>query len=117
MAGQLTATAPTVSGVSFQPSAAPTPQPPPQPPAIKMPPRTTMDTAPPIAMGPTHLNDPLPNCDGGEESVILGEAVAGTLGVADGATAILFTRSGGLATLAGGLAAIGDAIRRIGQCG
>jgi hypothetical protein len=94
----------------------PTPAPasPPQPPTMKLPPRTAMNVSPPIAMGPEHPNDPLPKCDGGEESVILGEVVGGGVGVGEGA--ILLTRGGGLSTLAGGLVAIGDAIRRIGQC-
>jgi len=95
----------------------PSPPPQPDPPATKLPPRTTMNTSPPIAMNPPNPNDPLPNCDGGEESVILGEGVAGALGVAGGLTATPFTLGGGLAPVAGGLAAIGDAIRRIGQCG
>jgi hypothetical protein len=95
----------------------PEPAPPPQPPAIKLPPRTTPLPPQVITAAPPHPNDPLPKCDGGEESVILGEGVAGALGVAGGLTATPFTLGGGLAPAAGGLAAIGDAIRRIGQCG
>jgi hypothetical protein len=97
------------------PGGGPAPTPQPDPPAIKLPPRTTMNTSPPIAMNPS--NDPLPNCDGGEESVILGESTAGAIGIAGGLTATPFTLGAGLAPVAAGLAAVGDAIRRIGQCG
>lgn len=95
----------------------PEPAPPPQPPAIKLPPRTTMNTSPPIAMNPPNPNDPLPKCDGGEESVILGEAASGALGIGVGAIATPFTLGAGVLPIAGGLVAVGDAIRRIGQCG
>lgn len=97
------------------PDPSPTPQP--DPPTVKLPPRTGPAPVQIITAAPEHPNDPLPKCDGGEESVILGEGVAGALGIAGGLTATPFTLGGGLAPVAGGLAAIGDAIRRIGQCG
>jgi hypothetical protein len=93
----------------------PAPVPPPQPPAIKLPPRTTMNTSPPTAMGPS--DDPLKHHCGPEEIAKQTTiATGGAAGIASGIAGEVPTLTGSTAIVLGGIGALWDAIDNLSKC-
>ncbi|MBO0881948.1 MAG: hypothetical protein J2P17_16730 [Mycobacterium sp.] len=98
-----------------EPGSPPSPTSQPDPPAIKLPPRTTMNTSPPIAMSPGP--DPSKHdCGPGEIFIDTTESVGGAAGIASGVTGEVPTAGGTSAIVIGGLSALLDGMNKLSQC-
>ncbi|MBS4728277.1 hypothetical protein MSM1_07950 [Mycobacterium sp. SM1] len=106
----------------FKTDGPPPAPPPPNPPQTGEPIKRQLVHTPPqvITMPAPNVSkntDPLPNCSVGDEAAILGEAVAGAVGIGIGVTATPFTLGAGVLPILAGLAGVADAANDIGKCG
>jgi hypothetical protein len=94
------------------------PPPPPAPGdgAIKLPPRTHMNTSPPQAMGPSSPDPSKHDCGSGEIFIDTTESVGGAAGIASGIAGEVPTAGGTSAIVIGGLSALLDGINKLSQC-
>ncbi|BBZ14282.1 WXG100 family type VII secretion target [Mycobacterium branderi] len=98
----------------------PAPPPPPAPPVtgnpVRLPPRTTMNTAPPTAMNPTDHDPSKHPCGPDDVAIDITEAAGGAAGIASGIAGEVPTAAGSTAIVLGGMSALGDAVKKLSQC-
>lgn len=102
------------------PGPAPAPTPVPGPPVtgdpVRLPPRSTMNTSPPQAMGPPAHDPAKHHCGPDDIAIDTTEAAGGAAGIASGIAGEVPTAAGSTAIVVGGLSALGDAVKKLSEC-